>query len=335
MKQQSHSISHQAIRAAIAVLFYLAATSSFSMAIVIDRVVAVVNNEVITLSELNKEVETVSNAIQAEKTGAAPDDQELRERTLDEMIDLRLIEQKANEFNVTVSPEEIDKAYESRRLRMGMEPEEFKTEMLKSGLSEEVFRQKLRANILQNKVVSLDVRSKVVITEEMIQDYYDTFYSTNVDIGNYYLLQMGFAWENSADDEVLKKNKTAAREKAERIHALAVKGEDFKTLAKKFSELPSAVDGGDIGVFAIDEMARSMRSAVENLQPGEVSDIIETAAGYQFFQVVASGEEGMKQTVPLESVKEEIRRKIGEQKMQETFSEWVKNLKEQAYIQKL
>jgi peptidyl-prolyl cis-trans isomerase SurA len=337
MKEQlpKHRISRHPYTTALYVCIFITLSCVAGTAKVVDRVVAVVNDEVITLSELEKEVETISMAIQTDSKAAMPDRDMLMARTLDEIIDQRLIEQKSREFNISVSSDEIDRAYEARRRRMGLEPDEFRKEMVKSGLTEEIFRQKLRANILQNKVISLDVHSKVVITDEMIQQYYEKEYTTNVDEGNYYLLQMGFKWKDSDQEAVLKENRAAALKRAEKIRALAAGGENFKDLAKKHSELPSAVDGGDLGVFSLDEMASWMRKAVENLQPGEVSDIIETTAGYQFFRLAETSQADTPQTVPLESVKDEIRKKISEQKMQEIFSEWVKNLKDQAYIQKL
>ncbi len=309
---------------------------NISVAEIVDRIVAVVNDDVITLSELEEEVAALLPAIKKTAQGELGlSNDELQERALDNMIDLRLIEQKAKSFNIGVNKQEIDNAYEARRQRMSLEPAEFRQELLKSGMSEEIYRKKLRANILQNKIISLDVRAKVVITDEMILEYYNKEYTTNVDEGNYYLLQMGFVWNDSSQPDTLKKNKDSAFKKAERIREMALEGEDFKILAKKFSDLPSASDGGDIGVFTLDEMAESMENAVENLQPGEISAIIQTNAGFQFFKLLSSAEDENIEKVPFEEVKDDIRKKIGEQKMQESFSTWVKNLKEKAYIQKL
>lgn len=312
-------------------------SSSFVAAEVVDRIVAVVNNDVITLSDLDEEVAnlvpTVKQANNRELTPA--EIEELREKTLDNMIDLHLIEQKAKQVNIGVSEREIDKAYNDRRERMSLEPAEFRQELLGSGLNEETYRQKLRANILQNKVISFDVRAKLVITDEMILDYYNKEYTSQVGNGKFYLLQMGFTWEKSNDEDILNKNKEAASKRADRILNLAKEDQSFKTLATKFSDLPSASDGGDIGVFALDEMAAAMRSAVEDLKPGEISQIIETSAGYQFFKLLSEEDGDAIEAVPLESVKDKIRLKLGEELMKDSFTEWVTNLKDQAYIQKL
>lgn len=317
-------------------LLYSCFIYNISKAEIVDRIVAVVNEDVITLSELDEELAALSPAIKnSVNKGLNLDDKELREIALDNIIDLRLIEQKAKDYNVSVREQEIDEAYEARRRKMSLEPAEFRNELLKSGLSEEIFRKKLRDSILQNRVISLDVRSKIIITDEMILEYYNNEYTSDVDAGNYYLLQMGFVWNDSDQPDILKKNKLTAKETAEHVRNLVLEGQDFKTLAKKHSNLPSASDGGDIGLFSLDEMAESMQNAVENLQPGEISAIIETSAGFQFFKLLSSAEDENIEKAPFEEVKDEIRKTIGEQKMQEAFAAWIKNLKNQAYIQKL
>ncbi len=88
-------------------------------------------------------------------------------------------------------------------------------------------------------------------------------------------------------------------------------------MAEKFSDLPSASDGGDIGIFSLDEMAPAMRDAVATLNPGELSKIIETPAGYQFFKLLPGKENAKVDTAPSDAVKEEIREKIFEEKLKD------------------
>ena len=119
------------------------------------------------------------------------------------------------------------------------------------------------------------------------------------------------------------------------MYQLAKSGEDFKSLAEKFSDLPSASDGGDIGVFTLDEMAPFMRDAVAELHPGQLSQIVETPAGFQFFKLLTMQDEAAVETAAFDAVKEEIREKLFEEKLKVAYTNWVKKLKEEAYIQKL
>lgn len=320
----------------IITLFFAFLTACPAIGEMVDKVVAVVNDDIITLSELEAETtdlyKTLAQNNSPEELMAAMD--EAREIALNKMIDRTLMEQKAKQFNLSVSEQEIDTAYERTRSNMSLGVSEFRTKLEESGLSEDKYRSKLRDNILQSKILSVDVRSKIVITDEMILKYYDEHYTSRVNEGDFYLLQMGFSSDN-ADSASGDSSKDNSFKLAKRIHKLALNGQDFKTLAKKFSDLPSASDGGDIGVFTLDEMASAMRNAVKDLQPGEVSDIVELSSGYQFFKLLSGEDEAIVVTSSFETSKDEIREKLYEIKMKEAYQTWVKELKESAYIQKI
>lgn len=304
---------------------------------VVDKVVAVVNDEVITQSELEEETAGMMRVLSKEH----PDEPilnsltEARAATLNHMIEEHLIRQKAKKYNVTVTEEDVNTAYEKMRTGMSLNPTEFRQKLEKSGLTEESYRNKLKAQILQSRLLSYDVRSKIIVTDEMVLDYYNKNYTSRVNKGSYYLLQMGFSWPAGADSATLAADKEKTRERAERVYNLAKNGQDFKSLAEKFSDLPSASDGGDIGVFTLDEMAPAMRQAVADLKPGELSKIIVTPAGFQFFKLLSGEENAIVVTDSFEAVKEEIRETLFEEKLKTAYSAWVKKLKDEAYIQKL
>jgi peptidyl-prolyl cis-trans isomerase SurA len=304
---------------------------------VVDKVVAVVNDEVITLSELEEETAGLFRSITQSdpKKPILEAMEQAREISLNSMIERRLIKQKAKNYNVTVTDEDIETAYEKVRNDMSLNPTEFRQKLEKSGLTEESYRNKLKSQILQSRLLSYDVRSKIVVTDEMIREHYDEHYTSKVDKGSFYLLQIGCSWNKTDDPEKLIVEKEETRKRTERIFELAKKGQDFKMLAEKFSELPSASDGGDIGIFTLDEMAPAMRDAVRTLKPGEISEIIETPIGCQFFKLMSEDENAIVVTAAFEAVKEEIREKIFEEKLKIAYSEWVKKLKEDAYIQRL
>ncbi len=310
-------------------------SSSFSE--LVDRVAAVVNDDIITLSEVEQESEGLYRVIAQKNSGESLLQilAEARQKTLDTLIDRKLIAQRAKQFNVSVGEKEIENSYEKVRARSGLSKIEFIEKLKESGMTEKSYRSNIAAQILQGKLVSFDVRSKVIITEAAILDYYDENYTHRVEAGTYYLLQIGFTWEKDTDSEKLAKNKEKTHSRAERVYSLALNGQDFKMLAKKFSNLPSAADGGDIGTFTLDEMASSMRSAVGALAPGGISEIVETNAGYQFFKLLSGDENKIVITSSLQEAREEIKQKLYDQKLDEAYSEWIKELKEKAYIQKL
>jgi len=310
---------------------------STAMSELVDKVVAVVNNDIITLSEVEEEAAGLYMAIAQNNSGESLLQAlaKARATTLDGLIVRQLIAQKAKEYHVSVSDKEIEDGYEKVLSRSGLSKPAFNKKLEQSGLTEESYKRNIAAQILQGKIVSFVVRSKIIITEQMILDYYDEHYTYRVEEGNYYLLQIGFSWANNADLTKPAEQKERTRKRAERVHNLALNGQDFRMLAKKFSDLPSASDGGDIGTFTLEEMAPAMRSAVASLAPGSISEIITTDAGYQFFKLLSGDDDAIVITASYEEVKEEIKQELYEKKLKDAYSEWVIELKEKAYIQKL
>ncbi|MFV0439428.1 MAG: peptidylprolyl isomerase [Desulfopila sp.] len=309
----------------------------------VDRVVAVVNDEVITLSELEKEGEKVFRQLAATTPSAELPAALARARAeiLETMIDKHLINQKAKERKITVSDAEVEAAFQNVMKMTGLTREQLLGKLEESGVDEQIYRSTLRTQLLQNKLVGADLSSKVIITDDMLLDYYDNHYATRSPqqqassaTGSYYLLQIGCSWQGGDRNE--------ARKRAETAHDLAVAGDDFRALAENYSDLPSRVDGGDIGLFELNDMAADMRHVIAGLKAGEISDIVETSAGFQFFKVLSvesaasQGEESrIVAKAPFEDVKDSIREELFQQEMNKVYSQWVNELKTQAYIERL
>jgi len=199
------------------------------------------------------------------------------------------------------------------------------------GLTEEKYRATLRDQILRTKLISYEIRSKVVITNEQIEAYYRNKYTQNHAPEGYHILQFGSGWE----DRGRSASREEAQKRAEQLREMVVAGENFKDIAKNHSDLPSGVDGGDIGTFRKEELAAYMWEAIKDLRPGEVSQIIETPEGFQFFKLLSSSREGVIAQAPLENVKEEIRASLYDQELKRKFEEWVKELRDNSYIEEL
>jgi peptidyl-prolyl cis-trans isomerase SurA len=308
---------------------------------VLDRVVAVVNEDVILLSELEDTGKPYFQKVKENtpEQSRATALQEARNEVLESLIEKSLINQKAKVNKVTVTDEEYKKAYEQMRLRSGLSEEQFVGKLRQTGMSKETYEKNLRYQVLQNKLINFDIRSKIIITDDMVKQYYESHAKEHsVTKGGYALLQMGFTWGQSPDSNKSAPNlyadKMDAKQRAERAHKLAGEGQDFRELAKKYSNLPSAKEGGDIGVFQEDDMAPDMREAIIRLKPGEISNVLETPAGFQFFKLVAN-KDGADAQSTFETAKEGIRDILYEQQLKKEFDTWVKNLRDQAYIKKM
>jgi peptidyl-prolyl cis-trans isomerase SurA len=307
---------------------------STAQANIIDSCVAVVNDDVITLSEVNEAGKPMFQRI-AEQV---PPDQlaealkQARKTVIDKLIEKKLLLQQAKLMNISVSDEEVDKTLQRILAQNNTTMEQFRTELARMGMTEAQYSTNLHDQILGSKLINYEVRSKVIIPEEQILDYYDKHYTEQVGAGGYYILQIGITLDgkNMPDDpEAADK---LARKKAERILGLAQSGHDFKELARQYSDLPSAVDGGDIGAFQEDEMATYMREAVTRLKPGDISPVVKAPNGYMIFKLLSSQEGEIITKVPYDSVKEEIRATLYQQEMEKRYDDWLKEIRSQAYI---
>jgi len=299
----------------------------------VDRVVAVVNDDVITLSELEEEAAPAFAKIRAEAPAAQVDDaiQKARRDILRSMIDHKLLLQRAANRQIEVSDAEIDAAIDRIMEENSLTVEQFREQLAAMGVSEGKYRSSLRDQILRSRLLSYEIRSKVVITNEQIEAYYRDKYLQHNSPEGYHILQFGSGWE----DKGRSASKEEALKRAEQLREMVLAGENFNEIAKSYSDLPSGVDGGDIGTFKKEELADYMWQSIKDLHPGEVSPVIETPAGFQFFKLLSKSSDGVIAQAPLENVKEEIRATLYDQELKKKFEYWVKELRENSYVKEL
>ncbi|WP_446010095.1 SurA N-terminal domain-containing protein [Candidatus Electrothrix sp.] len=302
---------------------------------IIDSSVAVVNQDVITRSDINRVGEVIFRQIR-EKTPPEQQAQALLEaqkKIITQLIENKLLSQQATARNISVSESELDHAQAQVIQRNNFTNKDFRKELQKMGLSQEQYRETLREQILRSKLINYEVRSKVVIPDKEIEKYFEEQYSEHARAEGYYILQLGVSWADTLQTSELSTAKKNARNQIETAHSLAQEGEDFKELARKYSNLPSAADGGDLGFFRKDEMAAYIRDAVTTLQPEEISPIIERPDSYMFFKLLEHKQDMNSNTQVLdEKTQEEIRNILYKQEAEKRYKEWLEKIRDQAYI---
>ena len=300
---------------------------------VIDRSVAIVNDETITLSEVNelgrpffKKILDESPADQRETML-----QQAQLAVVEKLIERRLIIQEAKKLNVQVSEQEIENAFQRVLASSKATAEQFRKEIAAEGMSEKQYREGLQEQLLNSKLINHEVRTKIVISENSVLEHYNAHYITTAANGEYYLLQIGCIWGAETQNGVIP-SQEEAKQKATKAHDLAMKGKSFNELAKEYSDLPSAADGGDLGHFHQDEMAPFIRDAVLHLKPGEISRIVETEDAYHFFKLTSSTQGQPVARAPFDEVKDQIREKLYQQALEQRFTDWMISIRDKAYI---
>ena len=319
-----------AYRWAAALLLALLLHAGPAAALIIDRVVAEVNGEVITLSQLNRELTMVEAQLlrqvaPAERSAAL---EEARRQVLSGMIDRLLVEQQAARMGIRVDDREVEAAIAQILADNAITLDELRQDLELHHSDLASYRRELQAQILQSRLLSLEVRERVVIPESRIREYYQQHYANQAAEAEeaYHILQIGLTWP--AGDQAARDR---ARHRGEEVREKALAGADFRELARRHSDLPSARVGGDLGVFRRDELGGIMLEQIPELQPGEISALLETAAGYQLFKLLSNRGDVRKQ-LSYEEAKEEIRALLYEKALEEQFHRWVQNLRQDAYI---
>lgn len=301
---------------------------------VADRIVAVVNDDIITLSELNDE----GGPYFQELIKKAPSDQlqgemqKLRQEVLSHLVDLKLIEQHAAKLEIKISDEEITQAIDTILAENNVTREVMKKDLLSKGLTEERYRAQIKAQMLQARLITREIRSKVVVTDDKVNQYYQENYTTKpaaaTPSSGYHLLQMGFLW----GEKYKQKTASEAKQAAESAKKQLETGQSFAEVAGAVSDLPSKEDGGDIGVFEKNELAPYMKDVVLTLKPGETSGIIETPDGYQIIKLISSQDGGQLSAPPLVEVKKDIEAQIYKQESEQLYKKWISELRTKAFI---
>jgi len=286
----------------------------------IDRVVAIINDSIITLSELN-----AATAVEIEKLGVkgAGDKrkvEEVRATILDTLIEQRLVKQAADRAGIEISDREVDNAIEDVKRQNGLTHDQLLAALAQSGLTQKEYREQLREQIRQVKFINKEFRSKITVQPEEIEDYYR---QNAREFGGPALYRMNMIFLPSADPK-------AMEEKLALVAAGIERGDDFRQLASHYSEGPAPSLGGDLGYMKSGEMALWIEDAVKSLSTGQASPAIRRPDGVYFVQLT---DFQPSDTRPLSEVRPVIQEKIFRKIMDERFSFWLKEVKRSAHLE--
>jgi peptidyl-prolyl cis-trans isomerase SurA len=295
---------------------------------IVDRIVAVVNDEVITLIELNNTLKPYMEKIQS--LGYSQDkEQELlfkvRKDMLDRLINQKIEDQEIKRSKVEISEEQVDKTIERVKETNYLTDEQLRAALAKDGLTIEEYRSKIKDQILREKLVALKVKSKIVITKEDIKAYYEKHIKEYGGKQKYHLRNIIMKVPLFLGSEKKLEIKAKMDEVLEKLKA----GESFKALAAKYSESPTASDGGDLGEFEFDSLSPQLQKAIEKIKPGEFTSVLDTDQGYQIFFIEEIVNTPGK---TLEEMSPEIERLLYNESIDKKYQAWIGDLRKQSVV---
>lgn len=302
------------LKAALAFVGILVLPPTLSAAHLEDRIVAVVNSDLIMLSDVKRELEPEQARISQQHRG-----EELAQRlkmaeymALTKMIERRLQLQEAKARGVDVSDQEVKQAVEQMK-RQG--------EII--DVSDPLNTRNVRDQLTLLKVVDREVRSSVMVGDSEMKRYYQE-HRDRFALPEEYTLSQILIQPRSSDGTA------DALAKARRVMDELKRGEKFEDLALQYSDGPNASRGGRLGLVRQGELLPAIERAIVPLVPGGISDIIESSEG---FHIIRVEEKQPKQFRPFEEVKFEIQGLVFQQKSEDVFQSWLVDLKNRAYIE--
>jgi peptidyl-prolyl cis-trans isomerase SurA len=300
--------------------------ANLSYAEVVDRIVAVVNDEIITLSDLNNVFDPYRKKIEEAYRGEERDSiiTESRMALLNKLIDAALIDQEAKRNKISVGEEELMTTIKDILARRNVSLEDFMKGLSAEGKSLETYKKDMREQMIRMQMIRKEIKSKVIVTDEEIGEYYRTHRTDYEGREAVRVKQIFLAFPKDADEATMEKLKKDADDIVIRLK----NGEPFDALTAYYSQGPA---GGDLGFIEKGMMALpEVEKAAFDMEVGRVSGVIQSRAGFHIIMVVDKKGGGLKS---IEIVRGEIQSNIEEQKLAKKFEEWLDALRKKSHIE--
>ena len=291
----------------------------------LERIVAKVNGQIITLSQLEQEVRTT-----LERLGPAPTTEEeqarmeqVRPETLDRMIDNMLVLQVAEERGLRVPARFFEEWKKGVMEQMKLtSEEEFVRQVELQGASVDVIRKQFEESLLLQEVRRMEVDSKVSVSEPEIGDRYREHIADYTEAAKVRLREIVVKFDSTTEVD--------QGQKARRLLQEIRQGADFAEVARMHSESSSREAGGDLGFFEKGELTDALEKAAFALAPGEVSEVLRMETAYYILRIEERVEEKVK---ALEEVRSEVADAIFQEKMNVQLERYIQQLRERAIVE--
>jgi peptidyl-prolyl cis-trans isomerase SurA len=297
---------------------------------IVEEIIARVNNEVITRSELDKAKASAEEDAQQSCQGRCTAEQlrseteERQKNALRDLIDQSLLVQRGKDMGISVEPEVIKKLDQIRIQNKLDSMEDLEKAVSSQGINWEDFKDNIRKGILTQRVISQEVGSHITISKEDVAKYYNDHKKEYVRPEQVALREIVVSTEGKKDEELpdlKKKTETALKRVKD--------GEDFAEMAKRFSDGTTAKEGGFLGVYKRGELSKELEDIVFKMKKNDLTDIMDTKQGYLVLQVLEHYDEGEQ---PLSKVENEITDRLYSEKMEPKLRDYLKTLREQSYV---
>lgn len=252
---------------------------------IIDRIVARVNDDVVTLYDVRQAavpyvLQQGLNPAILEQPGRRAT---LYKEVLEDLIDRKLLVQEAAKLELSIKDDELDQWLAYTREQQGMTQEQFAAMIAQYGMRTEAYREMVRQNLLKIRMIKIKVGSQVNVTEEEVNKVYRERYGSDGAAEKFITVSHILFRPNQDTPE----EHAAARQRGLAVLKRLAAGEDFETVAREASEGPTAPKGGFLGTFRRGELDPDFEAVAFAQQPGRTSELVKTKFGYHIILVTA------------------------------------------------
>src|ERR1700687_1235037 len=296
----------------------------------VEEIIARVNNEIITLPELDKARVAAEDDARQECQGKCTPEQlradieDRQKNTLRDLIDQSLLVQRGKDMSVNVEPEVIKKLDQIRIQNKIDSMEDLEKAVTSQGTNWEDFKNNIRTGLLTQRVIGSEVGSHITIGKDEIAKYYNEHKAEFVRPEQVALREIEVSTQGKTEAEL-----PDLKKKAETALKRVQDGEDFGEIAKRFSDGSTAKQGGFLGVYKRGELSKELEDVVFKMKKNGLTDIMDTKQGYLILQVLERYEQGQQ---PLNKVENEINDHLYSERMEPAMRAYLKTLREQSYV---
>lgn len=301
-------------------------TSAPVSAKVVDKIVAIVNDQIVTESDAEAFKKSLSNGgMMDDALMSMVDPKKLlndRDALLNYLIDEKVLDSEVKKKNLEVTVERVEQEIRDIMKKRGVNRDQLREVLQQRGISMSQYQDYIKTSLERHALIDKEVSSKIRISDE--------------DVASYFTAQKGSSKNQSYEYTVAhilvipKKGKEeAAKTKANAAYERLKAGESFETIAEQYSEDPNFSKGGLLGTFATGEMRGDIEGAVKRLQAGEFSPVVKTKSGFTIFKV-------LKRTLvadpKMEAQKSEIQATLFGDAFKKQFKAWLQERREEAFV---
>lgn len=294
---------------------------------IVDRIVARVNDDVVTLYDIRQAaipyvLQQGMNPAILEQPGER---ESLYKDVLEDLIDRKLLVQEAAKLELQIKDQELDEWLAFTRQQQQMTEEQFSAMIEQYGMRYTAYREMVRQNLLKIRMIKIKVGSQVNVTQQEVDQLYRERYGS--DGGSEKFVTVSHILFRPETDD--KAGHAAAVGRAKIAQKRLDAGEDFETVAKETSEGPTAVKGGFLGTFRRGELDPEFENVAFAMEPGDVSKLVQTKFGYHIIEVT---DVELRESADSDERRDLIRGELQQKAMERLLDQYLQTLRTRSFV---